>query len=139
MTDNLCPDLQSVFTKVATHLLSQKQMASEALSGSCCYRTVKNGQVLRCAVGCLIPDSVYDTVEPQLDRTYGEIIEGKDVGNACVRETLQLSGVPSEALNLLQELQSIHDGGCANVSQWKTALSELAETHGLEMPEVTSC
>jgi hypothetical protein len=47
---------QEVFDRVVTHLLTQKKR-SASYYGSCLY---KGPDGLRCAVGCLFPDS-YDT------------------------------------------------------------------------------
>lgn len=50
---------QQVFDKVASHLLAQKLTSSKSnlVGGTCLYRG-PNGT--KCAVGCLIPDDLYD-------------------------------------------------------------------------------
>lgn len=49
---------QQVFDKVAAHLLTQKRRAQ--VDSRCKYRAVlDNGEVLKCAAGCLIPDEEY--------------------------------------------------------------------------------
>ena len=52
---------QEIFDTVAEHLAKQGHPALSGYKGSCMYRN-KNGE--SCAVGCLIPDEMYD---PKMD------------------------------------------------------------------------
>lgn len=53
---------QQVFDKVVTHLLTQKERATEnptVLGAGCKYRLERDNKKLMCAAGCLIPDTEY--------------------------------------------------------------------------------
>lgn len=55
---------QDIFDRVVTHLFTQKKQSKEPARGStpcCCRYRYKSddGTVLKCAIGCLIPDSEY--------------------------------------------------------------------------------
>ena len=60
--------LTDVFNKVVTHLLIQGKTSAE-YGGNCRYRTFREDDTtLKCAVGCLISDSVYsEDLEDQID------------------------------------------------------------------------
>ena len=115
--------LQEIFSKVATHLLTQSKRScyprqSGEGDGYCAYRG-SNGT--SCAVGCLIADEHYD---PE--------IEGGAATSIPARLALSASGVPitNETLNLLTKLQNLHD--YRPPTMWPTALAELAQELGLE-------
>ena len=61
---------QQIFNKVAKHLLKQGRRARDG--NGCAYRG-ENGT--KCAVGCLIPDALYD------DRLEGSSV--RYVGDGC--------------------------------------------------------
>ncbi len=54
---------QDIFDTVAVHLIEQGEPSVDA-TGSCQYRdgVGANGKMLMCAIGCLIPDEMYDKV-----------------------------------------------------------------------------
>lgn len=54
---------QEIYDTVCAHLAQQKRRAFE--NGSCRYRTSDG---LKCAIGCLIPDDLYD---PRMDSVAG--------------------------------------------------------------------
>jgi hypothetical protein len=108
---------QEVFNKVATHLLTQGVAAT--VGGECRYRT-DDGK--RCAIGCLIPDSLYMAT-----------LEGKEIGtvldaNPRLREHLQITEKASGDLdsdeNFLSGLQRIHD--LYEPYAWGEELNEFA-------------
>jgi hypothetical protein len=55
---------EEVFDTVRSHfaarLLGGSQELARTEKGRCLYRLEKDGQVLKCAVGCLIPDEMYN-------------------------------------------------------------------------------
>jgi hypothetical protein len=119
---------QEIFDKVSKHLLTQGRKAVRADdSDLCCYlMKLDNGQVLKCAIGCLIPDELYD---PK--------IEFKMSDDELVRSILLSAGVVSEAepnLAFLNGLQSVHDHN--EPYEWPWALAKFAEKHGLKFVEV---
>lgn len=124
-------DKQTIFTKVATHLLTQNKQALRTVSmgTTCAYR---GNDGTSCAIGCLIPDDKYDP-----------LMEGSSIDrNPRVLGVLSDIGIDTadQALNtystyaLLDSLQSIHDGYLS--SSWRGKLAKLAWDHKLLMPEV---
>lgn len=115
---------QEVFDKVAIHLLAQNKKSINDLSSRCRYRGL-NG--LRCAIGALIPDYIYD---PE--------IEGGNVFSEKVLNCLIRSGVydydDDEKFELLRGLQKIHDHYEPNL--WEEKLRHLAKKHNLETTKI---
>lgn len=112
---------QEVFTKVATHLLTQGAKAMDE-RGACQYHA-PDGK--KCAAGCLIRDDYYST------RLEGYILGAL---NGIVDNALLQSGVPQDALPLVARLQDLHDNSLP--VEWKHWLEVVAEDFGLVMPEV---
>lgn len=119
--------LQQVFDKVADHLLTQNRKSkdiSHTASTLCRYYGPND---TRCAIGCLIPKSVYRE-EMEEGYTASELISEFD----GVRG---LFG--SDVLNkvfVLNALQAVHDDGC--VEMWPRALYGVAENYELCKPEI---
>lgn len=125
-------DKQEIFTKVATHLLTQKARAEVLRSDGircCAYRSKesRNGPVLKCAIGCLIADSAYS-----------QELEGKRVEHQEVVRALTNSGIDAfhdlSALTMLNSLQAIHDN--YEVTNWYYRLQGIADRFNLQMPEI---
>ena len=107
---------QEVFTKVATHLLTQNNKSIAKFD--CAYRG-SNGAM--CAIGCLIDDVHY---YPKL--------EGEGIGSPEFDEVLKKCGVAEESFSLLSDLQYIHDE--FEAIEWRDELSNVSMIFGLEMP-----
>jgi len=105
---------QQIFTKVKNHLLSQNAKAMGKY-GTCMYRT---GEGLKCAVGCLIPDDVYD---PK--------IEYKTVNNLCDGMVGSFTFLKDFDKNFLRRLQVIHDN--VDVKDWEKELKAFATLENL--------
>jgi hypothetical protein len=104
-------DPQVVFDKVAEHLLTQKERSEYPVNCACLYRGPKG---LKCAAGCLIPDS-----------DYNEEMEGKSWS------TLVSSGIIPDTNNyLIGRLQRVHD--VFDPIEWLTKLHELATEMNLD-------
>ena len=89
-----------VFNYVKEHLLKQNEKSVDPWSLSCYYRAQKeNGDVLMCAVGCLMDDNYYS-----------DEFENSSPSDIRVRAVIEKS-IPNWAYNvsLLSELQNIHD------------------------------
>lgn len=121
---------QEVFTKVATHMLTQRKRATDTGPGwesPCRYRTDSG---LMCAVGCLVPDAVYDhSMEGQIlpgviDLAYEGSLPGP------LAEFVKTDLEPH--LGLLRTLQQIHDSEPAG--DWRYQLQMAAELYRLDMP-----
>lgn len=91
---------KEILATVRAHLEKQRVAAVGKLDGVCRYRITRPGEpVLKCAVGCLIPDDKYDhRMEPYLaDALFTRFPE-------------ILTWVPTASqLKLLTELQMMHD------------------------------
>ncbi len=110
---------QEVFDIVYRHLLTQNARAEvQGLSNasiSCRYRAPGG---LKCAIGCLIPDS-----------RYREDFEGKRV---TFDPILGAAGLNGGHLDLAEDLQDCHDN--TDVSLWETRLRQIAKDHKLTVP-----
>lgn len=123
---------QEVFDTVATHLLTQKAVAMDVHGSTCMYRGTEGR---KCAVGCLIPDEVYE-----------ERFEKLEIGGTFPRESWHtpelfkqrtadqadlnhLVSMIHEDLGFLRELQKVHDRD--GVVEWYTSLKNIAEDHSL--------
>lgn len=112
--------LQLTFDTVARHLLRQGRQAAAEGTTSCRYRVFENGvTVLTCAVGCLIPDALYDAAME------GRSVDGLLANYPALREVPEIDHCD----DLLGELQSLHDS-CAPTS-WRKGLRLLAERYEL--------
>lgn len=108
--------LQGAFNRVTRHLLKQKKQSrsSSALGEFCAYR---GDGGLKCAIGCLIPDTVYsvhmeNTTVVVINENYPELGFGRIV-------------------NELHELQCIHDGHVP----WRGNLRRFQKQYKLKWPE----
>lgn len=115
---------QQIFDKVAEHLLKQNDRCMSAKS--VCSYSGDNG--LKCAVGVLIPDELYDrSMEGQ---SYSSIYGGS------LSAALTKGGVDLKlCIPLLNGLQRLHDH--EKVSAWRAALVALAHVFNLN-PKVAN-
>lgn len=114
-------DKHTVYWKVRNHLLAQGAKAFDAGGEQCAYRA-KGG--LKCAIGCLIPDSLYR-----------KDLEGKTVYDIGIQNLLEkVFGHPldAETQGFLQDLQGVHDHH--PVDAWKTQLNRVANDHSVYIP-----
>lgn len=110
---------QEIFTQVKTHLLTQNAKALN--HGTCRYRSDQSGVILKCAIGCLIPDEAYSSS-----------FEGACVEDDMMDRPLHAAGIDidnEEIMAILTKLQSIHD--CQPVSCWERDLRRLAAIYDL--------
>lgn len=114
---------QSIFTRVATHLLTQKSAASQ--DGQCFYRDANSKQ---CAVGCLIPDALYNhTFEYKGVFGLCKVLKASsDTSAVMLGKALEENG------ELLVTLQALHDTYSAVT--WQDRLTVIAAKLNLEMP-----
>jgi hypothetical protein len=107
---------QEIFNTVATHLILQNVKA--VAGNSCKYRTT-NG--LKCAAGCLIPDSEYKVS-----------FEGSRI--VAIDFFIDLcGGKNTKTFGLLQDLQGAHD--YIEPNEWKHELRVIANDYGLIIPD----
>lgn len=106
---------QETFNRVKTHLLNQgaKAETEESTHGiNMCQYHAKSG--LKCAVGCLINDNVYDFSMEGLDLT------DRKLWNALIDSGIDMSG---KTLSILQKLQHVHDSN--DPSDWSRAIDTV--------------
>jgi hypothetical protein len=125
---------REVFDRVKAHLLAQGKKAANGPGEGCQYRT-RGG--LKCAVGCLIPDDVYDpTFEGVTMRNLSQY--ARPLGPTMrFRAVLQQLGLLEHAA-LLRDLQSLHDQQM--VTEWPRLLDgiEANVDAGLYNPDFSS-
>ena len=115
---------QEIFNKVYHHLSEQGKAARQ--SGSCRYLTMDG---LKCAVGCLIPDS-----------SYKKGFENKGVFdlflyNPSLADEMGVS-LLDDSVELLSALQYNHDVHLtSDIQLWKEGMERTAKEFGLEIPE----
>lgn len=105
---------QELFDEVVNHLLTQNARSLTPF-GACAYRGY-NG--MKCAVGCLIEDSAYDSS-----------MESYPVMYLKVRNGLKYS-LTRKQLAILVSLQVIHDE--YEVSGWVDKIREIAGYYNLQ-------
>jgi hypothetical protein len=111
---------QEIFDKVVTHLRDQGVSSSNDLY--CCYRLQRQSRMLKCAVGCLIPDEMYS---PDMEeKAYNLLVEAFP----AVREL-----IGKENDGLICELQRIHDRVVP--FEWEEEFKELANKYNLKYEE----
>ena len=111
---------RAVFNKVAKHLLTQN-CKSTGDSG-CMYRGY---QGTSCAIGCLIPDKLYDW---SMEGGFDEVIDKLEDKGA-----IKLVKCFKDNFDMLLNLQGVHD--FTYVSEWRTALDKLAKKLKIIRPE----
>lgn len=116
---------QEIFDKAARHLLTQGVKCVDS-DGICKYR---GDEGTACAVGCLIPDELYDQGIEGVSVSYMACFDNKEQELIF---SLLASGVDlSDRLvrNLVSELQDCHDAFF--VDEWRDHLRRIACVHGL--------
>ena len=121
-------DMQKLFNVAARGMLRQMKRSETEYSGTCKYRTERDGQTLKCAVGMMISDNVF---QPEMN-DYGSFRNSEIIQNAVAKS--QKVNINSELINLGQTIQSIHD--TYQPENWKAKLSEVARINHLRMPDV---
>lgn len=100
-------DQQQTFDRVARHLLTQGRKSVAVDDATHRYRGPAG---MRCAIGCLIPDRLYD-----------ERMEGLSVLHAGIYLTF---GAGREDVAFLDGLQRVHD--CHGANRWPDVLKMVA-------------
>ena len=111
---------QEVFDTVATHLMNQGRRAFDPVRSECRYRA-PNGDM--CAVGCLIPDSLYDEYR----------MEGENAAE-LILDTPELRSLFDENINLqlFDSLQEAHDHDMLlSMDAWVSSMRSIAVKYGL--------
>lgn len=117
---------QELFDTVAAHLLRQGRRAITADGYNCRYRTEpdEDGVVLKCAIGCLIPDELYRPGFEGCPLNVGNISEA--------------AGLQQHQISLGLLLQTLHDGG-ASPTTWREQLTRIAAAYQLSAAVLDTC
>lgn len=120
---------QQLFDKVAKHLLKQMERSADR-NGNCVYHN-DHGQM--CAVGCLIPNELYDKSFEHSPVAVASGVKSltptaKDIE---VAERIQkAAGLKKNQLDLAQALQNVHDESWP--PDWAAQLKHTAKKFHLE-------
>lgn len=129
---------QNLFDKVALHLITQNKQSKRTGDATCRYRGA-NGT--SCAVGCLIPDELYDK-KIEFESWYSFIPEGRYNGygypTSSDDKDMLLKGIydhinpqgDSNTDSMIEELQQVHDN--SSVEDWPTRLRDVARQFNLK-------
>ena len=113
---------QEIFDKVITHLRKQNKKATN-IFGGCEYKNV-NG--LRCAVGCLIPDDMYD-----------KKMELSSTVDGLFRDFLEIQKLLGKRnKDFLTRIQVIYDS--CRIENWEERWENLAKVYNLEYTPTSS-
>jgi len=116
--------LQTIFNKVAKHLLTQNAKSDnhsveDADEAYCLYRSPDG---YKCAVGALIKDKYYSYKLENLN-VQQEIVQ------KALKKSLDME-ITDEVINLLVALQVVHDD--SEPSHWEVELEEVANHFNLK-------
>lgn len=121
---------QEIFDTVLSHMRKQKVKSSDVKNeyfNNCLYRDSKGN---KCAIGCLIPDELYDPKMDESSATHNK--DGTGVSeNKLVQKVLKkhLNIDIEDSMNLLMYLQTIHDKIAVEwSSEEEEAMMNLAES-----------
>ena len=117
---------RDTFQKVADHLLTQGRKSVTVVSSLCQYRVkAKDGTMLKCAIGCLIPDDLYEGAmdPPQTGLSVWNLLHSYPKLAVAIGVDLD------KDMMFLQGLQAIHD--CDSPDQWEEQLIRYAGGMGM--------
>lgn len=127
---------QDLFDFISEHLVNQGEQAAgstDKQNWTCRYKIEKDGKTLKCAVGCLIPDSCYsDQFEGDGARELIDFFAG--FGK---EEAVLLRGILRDNIKMLVDFQFLHDSkdwidGHFCKRHLREKLSYIAEKHYME-------
>lgn len=121
---------QEVFNKSYLGLKAQWCRSVDLVLG-CAYRSPgDNGKINKCAAGQLIDDRHY---EDSLEGFIVAIDENSQSPSALVRNALLKSGVGTEDIQLVRDMQQAHD--CRQtMAEVMMEMAEVAKKHNLTVP-----
>ena len=114
---------QKIFDQVSKHLLTQMQ-SSISESNGCLYRGPNN---TKCAIGCLIPDSLYS---PDIENSIVRSLVKMEAYEKFFCELLEVDKISEQDIVFLQNLQDIHDN--SETHDWLNNLECFADENDLK-------
>ena len=115
---------QDMFNTMVRHLIKQRVRSTQANGYGCAYRGVDGTM---CAVGVLIADEYYRAR-----------LETNSASSSCVRAAVEASikrGLTAGEVQLLCEMQSIHDASLHDLEYKIGRMRNTARSFQLEMPD----
>lgn len=131
---------QKILQKIYNHLKKQNKKAIDKKNKNRCkYRLERNGQILKCAIGCLIPDEEYNeefeglTVKSCTDFKFFTLKQKKTAiqFKNVLKKACKIKRWSKSIETFLQLIQNIHDE--YPVKSWKKKFIEIAELHHLQL------
>jgi hypothetical protein len=100
---------EQLLKDVVDHLVEQAEQAiirKGTGAEMCSYRAVRDGKVLKCAIGALIPNELY---EPSMEgKSVGQVFQQYPKVEAHFAATY--GSISGNDLDFLQHVQRLHDG-----------------------------
>lgn len=121
---------QDIFTSIVTQTLKQNEHSLRPSGRGCAYRG-KRG--LKCAVGCVLPDSAY-YIEMDTSRLNGVL---DIIAELCRRfgSNAEIVKEMTRDLDLLLACQRVHDL-VMNPDDWEAEFAHIAHDFNLKMPKI---
>lgn len=126
---------QEAYERIRAYFSEPGAVLAKSEYGSCYYRA-EDG-IAKCAVGCLIPDELYDKIINEDDgETLGEAIEGNALSELVDFTLLKpiVNGddeVGQNKLHFLEDAQRLHDRVAASAADFVVKLDALARDFDL--------
>lgn len=136
-------DTQQAYEMMRVYLTRPGALRAVGDKGNCMYETRVNGELHRCAIGCILPLSALDSTavveevsgdEPQA----GAMVELRDFQGGILslfEQNFDLSSLDNVDLGFLEVAQGIHDKGSSWVlNKFNVALLDAAAAdYGLKV------
>ena len=124
-------DTQETFNTVATHLFTQGKRAASR-RGACGYRRRAGNKTMKCAIGCLIPDTAYRR-DMEGIRVFRLLVDHPDAIPGFSKAGRDAT-IGSHVVMFLTSLQSAHDDRryWQTTDSMRAALANVAEVYGLD-------
>ena len=123
---------QEIFNRVLSHIRLQKVQAVGSRE-QCVYRGPEG---TKCAVGCLIPDDVYNA---DMEGSVIREVMYNSMYVPALKDSLDAIGIHQDQYPLLAQLQDAHDGENQvvdwNLPNWEDEMREIANAFNLEYKE----
>jgi hypothetical protein len=124
-TQEAYDQMRAWFTRPGAQLARTATITVDGLNvHGCHYRLPAEPQAQkRCAIGCLIPDAIYDPA-----------IEDQSIGTVLMAHRLIDDLLDQVDIHFLEQAQELHDyNGTANVNEFVIGLDNIATRHGLKV------
>lgn len=114
--------IREYFHREGAQLAIEGSPASQA----CMYRVGRDPHGPGCAVGCLIPDELYDPV-------FDDVVEGVACNGPVLKVLRRLGYKSKKVLSFLEDAQAAHDAAL-KLKDFHQELDEMAFEYNLKVP-----